>query len=82
MVTQFTRIFCTFSNLANNDILLMSFKRTFDICIVKINWELSSIDLTPVNYIKEKKKMLLEVYYPGFVHCVLGAFSYFNGKLE
>ena len=59
----------------------MSFKRTFDVCIVEINWKLSSIDLTPVNHIKDKK-MLLEFYYPGFEHCVLGPFSYFSGKFQ
>ena len=50
-----TRIFWTFSNLANNNILLMSFKRTFDIYMVEIHWKLSFIDLTPVNHIKDKK---------------------------
>ena len=59
----------------------MSFKRTFDISMVEINWKLSSIDLTPVNHIKDKE-MLLEFYYPGFGHCVLGPFSYFNGKFH
>ena len=34
----------------------MSFKRTFDVCMVEINWKLSSIDLTPVNHIKDKRK--------------------------
>ena len=71
-------MFWTFSNLAKNNILLKSFKRTFDICMVGISWKLS-IDLTPVNHIKDKQ-MLLEFYYPGFRHCVLGPFSYFNGK--
>ena len=67
--------------MAKNNILLMSFKRTFDICKVEINWKLSSIDLTPVNHIKEKN-VLFEFYYPGFGHCVLGSLSYFNGKFQ
>ena len=33
----------------------MSFKFFFDICMVQINWKLRSIDLTPVNHIKDKK---------------------------
>ena len=57
----------------------MSFKRTFNVCMVEIDWKLSSNDLTPVNHIKDKK-MLLEFYYPGFGHCVLMPFSYFSGR--
>ena len=71
------RKFWTFSNLAKRNILLMS----FNICIVEINWKLSSITLNPVNHIKEKN-MLLEFDYPGYGHCVLGKFSYFNGKFQ
>ena len=59
----------------------MSFEITFDIYMVEINWKLSSIDLTLINLIKEKK-VSMEFYYPGFGHCILGLFSYFNGKFH
>ena len=41
-----------------NNILLMSLKRTFDICMVEINWKLSGIDLTLVNHTKDKKNFI------------------------
>ena len=58
----------------------MSTKITFDICMVKINRKLSSIDLTPVNHIKDET--VIGILYPGFGPYVLGPFLHFNGKFQ
>ena len=58
--------------MAKNNILLMSFKRTLDICVAEINWKLNSIDLTQVSHIKDKK-LLLEFQ---ALNTVLGPFSW------
>ena len=60
--------------------MLVSFIKTFDICMVLINWKLCSMDLTPVNYSKDKK------CYWNFItkalDTVLGPFLYFKGKFQ